>query len=718
MGWFNEFHKKNKQRPVREVNDHDKHQAMLDAIAPYAKSKVQSNLTEVTISKSTKNTKVCFILMPEWATNFPPYNLARLNSVVKESGYDSKCLDLNVKSWNYYKHNLEEQIDFDPWSGPRDWCWVGDNYYKNIHQHLEPFYRQQIEEIKKFKPDVIGFTIYYCNFESVKWMSEELRKEIPNIKIVVGGPHMQARPIVDEIFDFGVAGEGELLILELLEEIENGNLNVDYRLRYQPEEQRLNLNSLPLPDYSDIDFNEYGVPNGINSELSRGCTAKCTFCEETHFWKYRQRQAVDVIQEIETLYYTKGTDVVWFLDSLVNGNLNELRAFAKGIIAKGIKIKWVGYCRNDGRMDADYYKDLAESGCFMLSYGCESASQRVLDDIAKGTTTADMEQNFRDGSAVGIKAHTNWIVGFPTEGYQDFADTMTFIWRNRNNGIVDISPGFGFGLSVSTIAGQNPARFNLLDHKYMDTWITKDFKLGKLHVLSRVKSFAIFLQHLVSKEDIAISHRPNLPKLHYKLNWKNPKNIKEIEYEQFDYNIIEPNINPFADTLVNEMFVLFRMLWRTRGAYSIEVIFDEDLDMKEFGDRNAGPYWAKQKFEIDEHGLWKAHFTFKFKQPESLIDPPDPLTPRIPFFAQDYSRVQTNNAKRAKKFAKPSWGDEGRSHEEFHALLEEEKLLNSTVDLSFEYEWQGQGDWSNPERFRVEPSKGKIKKITPIIPTT
>jgi len=295
---------------------------------------------------------------------------------------------------------------------------------------------------------------------------------------------------------------------------------------------------------------------------------------------------------------------------------------------------------------------------------------------------------------------------------------MTFIWRNRNNGIVDISPGFGFGLSVSTIAGQNPAKFNLLDHKYMDTWITKDFKLGKLHVLSRVKSFAIFLQNLVSETDIAISHRPNLPRLHYKLNWKNRKTIKEIEYEQFDYNIIKSDINPFADTLVNEMFVLFRMLWRTRGAYDIEVIFDEDLDMKEFGDRNAGPFWAKQKFEIDEQGLWQAHFTFKFKQPESLIDPPDPLTPRRPFFAQDYSRVETNNAKRARKLAKPSWGDEGRSHEEFHALLEEEKFLNSTVDLSFEYEWQGQGDWSNPERFRVEPSKGKIKKITPIIPIT
>lgn len=716
MTWLHEFNKKNKDKPLREVNEHDKHQAMLTAIAPYAKAKVQSNLTEVKIIKSTKRTKVMLILMPEWSINFPPYNLARLNSVIKESGYDSKCLDLNVKSWNYYKTKLTRKIDFNPWSGSRDWCWTNENYYNLIHPYLEPFYRSQINEIKKFAPDVIGFTLYYCNFESVKWLATELRKELPNVKILVGGPNLQARPIVDEIFDCGIVGEGELLLLELLEEIENGNFNIERRLRYQPEEQRLNLNSLPLPDYSDIDFNEYAIPNGVNSELSRGCTAKCTFCEETHFWKYRQRQAVDVIKEIETLYYNKGTDVVWFLDSLVNGNLNELRAFAKGIVAKGIKIRWVGYCRNDGRMDSEYYKDLADSGCFMLSYGCESASQKVLDDIAKGTTTADMEQNFRDGAAVGIKAHTNWIVGFPTEGYQDFADTMTFIWRNRNNGIVDIAPGFGFGLSPSTVAGQNPEKFNLLDHKYMGSWITRDFKLGKLHVLSRVKSFAIFLQNLVSEKEIAISHRPNLPKHHYKLNWKNRKKINEIEYEKFDYNIIQPNINPFADSLVNEMFVLFRMLWRVRGGFDIEVIFDEQLDLKEFGDRNAGPYWSKHNFKIDDQGRWDAHFTFKFIQPQSLIEPPDPLTPRSPFFAQDYSRMETNNSLRARRLAKPKWGITGRSHEEFHNLLEEEKFLNQTVNLSFEYEYKGEGDWSNPERFYVEPSKGK--KITPILPTT
>ncbi len=59
---------------------------------------------------------------------------------------------------------------------------------------------------------------------------------------------------------------------------------------------------------------------------------------ETHFWKYRQRKAVDLIQEVEWLYYNKGVNVFWFIDSLVNGDVNELRAFAKAVQAKGLDI--------------------------------------------------------------------------------------------------------------------------------------------------------------------------------------------------------------------------------------------------------------------------------------------------------------------------------------------------------------------------------------------
>lgn len=694
-----------------------KHLAMLAAIAPYAKNKVQKNVTTVDISYATRKTKILFLLCPEWAPMFPPFNLARLSAVAKGAGYESSCIDLNIKAYNDSRSWIaENKIDFDPWDGAREWKWLASTYWTDIHPHLEPLLQKYVDEIILNPPEVIGFTMYYCNAEPVKWMVKALRVALPNVTILVGGPNIRNNGEYhawsgedDSMFDYIINGEGEQLLLEILDEIERGVKHEIVQKLAQPEEQRLNLNDLPRPDYSSFDFNEYIFPNGINSELSRGCTAKCTFCEETHFWKYRQRMATDILSEVEALYYEKGTEIIWFIDSLVNGNLNELRAFCLGVVAKGMDIHWTGYSRCDGRMDLSFFEDMAASGCTMLNYGIESGSQNVLDTIDKGVTVAEMEQNLIDGKKVGVLAYTNWIVGFPTESYQDFSDSISFIWRNRN-GISNIAAGFGFGLGIDTIVGQNPDKFNLLAHKYVDGWITKDFKLSKFHVLIRMKTFAIFLQHLLSEQFINVPQRHNLPLHHYKIAFDNPDLQKEIEYENFDYTIIKPNISPFADSLVNEIFVLFRTLWRIRGGFTATVLFDEKLDLIEFGDRNAGPYNATHYFKIDDHGTWEADFTYEFTQPPAIISPPDPMMPRAPFFAQDYSRQPSNAAARARKLAKPQWDEGGRNHEQFMALLAEEKILNETIDFSFKYDWKGTGDWSNAEQYHVAvPDKHNIK---------
>jgi hypothetical protein len=693
MSELNIYAKPAETRPMEPDAD-TKHLAMLQAIAPYVKDKVQKGVTEVEIIPSTKNTKLLLLLLPEWATMFPPFNMARLSAVAKGAGYESKCIDLNVKAYNYMKENNNCGLDYSPWDGAREWKWTGHNYYEDLHERLEPLFTSYIEQIVEYAPDVIGFTTYYCNYEPTSWMASQLKKVLPDAVFVLGGSdaHKELRDI-NPAFNYIVRGEGEGIILNILDNVEKGIRFDEMQILQQPEGERLNLSGFPTPDYSHFDFNDYQIPNGVNSELSRGCVAKCTFCEETHFWKYRQRQALDILTELRYLYYEKGTDVVWFIDSLVNGNLSELMGFCKGVIAAGMKIHWTGYCRCDGRMDLEFYQMLAASGCAMLNYGIESGSQRVLDDMDKKVTVAEMEQNFRDGAATGVGAFTNWIVGFPTEQYQDFADTLTFLWRNRNMNIINISPGFGFGLGMNTVAGQNPARFNILDHKYLDGVITKDFRLSKFHILNRMKSFFIFVQNLITEKPITIPQRPNIPMFHYKLHLLDSSIQKEIEYEQFDYNIIKPNISPFADSLVNEMFVLFRMIWRTRGGFHMTVKYDEELDMMEFGGRNAGPYWATHDFTIDHDGNWKYDATFKFVQPPTVI-PDDPMLPRSPFFAQDYSREKVNAAKRARKLAKPEeWGDEGRDHEQFMALLAEEKMLNETVNFTFDYEWSGSGKW-------------------------
>ena len=698
--------RKDSAKPRIAIPDaEDRHVAMMQAIAPFAKNKVQSNVTNVEIVPSTKNTRLMLMLLPEWAANFPPFNVARLAAVAKAAGYPTKSIDLNI-----ILHNKLEQlykdgvIDFYPWDGAKEWKWLEQSYYKELHPYIEPTLREYAQIVVDWNPDIVGFTMYYCNEEPIKWIAQEIKRLKPSIKIAVGGPNIALRTWQLEhqyppgLINYAINGEGEMILLEILDEVERGVSFDTLQLRYQPENQRLNLNNLPLPDYTDFDFNLYRYPNGINTEFSRGCVAKCTFCEETHFWKYRQRMATDAISEIEHLYYSKGTDVVWFIDSLVNGNLNELRAFCKAVVAKGLEIHWTGYCRCDGRMDLEFYKDLRASGCEMLNYGIESGSQKVLNDMAKGVTIAEMEQNFRDGKEVGVSAFTNWIVGFPTEEYQDFADSLSFIWRNRNMNILVIAAGFGFGLGMNTVAGQNPEKFNLAPYEYIGGWITKDFGMSKVHVLHRIKSFSIFLQNLITEQQIHIPHRPNLPKDHYKLTFNNPDLQKEITYERFDYKIIKPGISTFADNLVNEMFPLFRMLWKTRGAFKIEVKFDKDLDVIEFGDRNACPYWANHKFMIDDEGHWWYDCDFKYVQPKSMNVEED----HTPFKVLDFSHIQLNAAKRARKIAQPRWGENGRDGHEFQFLQAEEKRMNLELDLSFEYKWSGGGYWGNIDQYKID----------------
>ena len=707
------------EKPTEDITD-ARHRSMMEAIAPYAKKTQQKNLTPVYVDYKTRNTKLVLVLCPEWAPMFPPFNLARLSGVAKSSGFETHIIDLNIRAYNQYRNDWQpnKKIPFSLWDSSASWHWLGDTYMNDIHPVLEPLLSSAIDEILNHNPTAIGFSVYYISEEPTKWMCREIKRRAPHIKILVGGSNVQKSWFeIQPYYDYVVNGEGEQILLQILEEIESGVVHSKPQYLTQPEDQRININGLPMPDYESIDFSQYDIPNGVNSEISRGCTAKCTFCEETHFWRYRQRQAVDLIEEVEWLYYNKGTDIIWFIDSLVNGNLNELRAFAKGIKAKGLNVKWTGYARCDGRMNYEYMKDLADGGCIMFNYGVESGSQKVLDDMAKGVTIAEMEQNFIDGKKTGIWAATNWIVGFPTEDLQDFADSMTFLWRMRNMNINNVGAGVGYGMGPETIVGQDPHKFNISWQKYQNHWITNDFTKGGTHVMTRVKTFHMFLDFFKGCTDNNVGYpiRFSLARDHYKIKLNNIHTINEVDYEKFDYNIIKTNINPFADTLVNEMWPFFRMLWKCRGGYEAEVKFNPSIDLSEFGSQfGPGMYNAVFKFEISDSGSWIADFDFKFDQVDNNFDDrlPPPLGRKGAFYAQDYSRMTTNTAVRARRLAKPEWGVDGRSGQDFADLLNEEEYLNKTIDFSFSHHYVGSGDWSNLKSYMIDvPDQSSMESI-------
>ena len=718
---FHDYKDPNRVAPERPTGTfaEDKHVATLEVIKKYSRP-MQKGLQDLSIEYSVnRKTRIALCLLPEWDPSFPPYNTAKLASAVKRAGYACKSYDINVDSYKRFRDN-PWPIQYDPWDALRDWHWEQeDEYYTTIHPYLAPIMDEYVDKIVEFNPDVVGFTLYYCNEHPNLYMAKQLKQRLPNLKIVVGGPSTHRSYYKgDKLFDYIVNGEGEQPLLGILAQIEAGK-KVEYteeaesKIIRQPEDQRYNLSTLPLPDYSDFDFSKYKFPNGALCEISRGCIAKCTFCEETHFWKYRQRNAESTLNEIEHMYYEHGTNVFWFIDSLVNGNLNELRAFVKGVAAKGLDIHWTGYARCDGRMDAEYYKDLKAGGCEVLNYGIESGSQPVLDLMDKKVKVEEMEANFRDGYAAGVDAMTNWIVGFPNEGHKELEDTLTFMWRIRNQGLIAISQGTGFSVGVDTIVGQNFDKFNLMPFYYYDHWITKDMRMSIVHKLIRMKCFSIFTDFVETEKVCAKPTRNNLAKFHYKVDFVNPNRENDIDYvdDNFDYNIIKPGISNFADSLVNEIWPFLHILWKTKGGYKLNLKFRKDWEYAEWGQRNAAPLDAEYDFEIDDDGNWTADFWWDYKQ-DTYNDwedkfwiengvahmSPDPWSPV--WAIMEFGKDNSNAVIRARKLA---WkGDENKKNKDpynafdHNVYRENEKnfVKIRNLDLSFKYMWQGKGKWT------------------------
>ncbi len=592
--------------------------ALVRTFKKYARPVPQHNLTNINLSEIKRKTKLALIIMPGWAVHLPPYGLAKLAGVTKAAGYQTTIYDINVKSWHYLKGKTESDV----WVQDKDWMWNDRlTYLKVIHPKLEPLFNEYIEKIVEAKPDVIGFSIFHSNEIATGLFILKLKKLLPDVKIILGGPQVIDIGMLNKVLftasDYVIQGEGEQNLVDLLGRIDAGEESKEKVIKSMV---RLNLDGLPNSDYSQFDFNDYIVPNAINIEFTRGCVAKCVFCSETNYWKYRGRQSLSVLDEIKYLHETYGTDLVWFVDSLVNGNLNELRAFVLGVAEMQLPIQWVGQARCDNRMDADYFIDLARGGCKELMVGSESGSQQVLDLMKKNIKVADIEKNFRDASNAGISISSNWMMGFPNEEIQDVAKSFMLIGR--------VSPfqknsGYNTGISALQITpgtelNDHKEKFQVSQEEYEGAWTTFDLANTKLHRLIREKTLLIFLNEICKRNNSEIyTVEIKLIADTYNIQYQSSHENYDTVYEDFDFNIIKPNINAIADSAVNEIWPLLWSTWKFFGAYDIDIIFDPALESMNFG-RLTCDYHASYKFSIDAKGHWAADFKFNYNQKDKL----------------------------------------------------------------------------------------------------
>ena len=301
--------------------------------------------------------------------------------------------------------------------------------------------------LKESDYDVVGLGGLSAAFNSVEWMMEYVREERPEAYIILGGGLVTAAPelIFSHLMpDFGVIGEGERTIVELMHclegmtnpEIINGLVfnKITGSEMTEPRAPIMDLDALPYPSWDDFDIERmiqnasYAVRGKRRMAVlaGRSCPFLCSFCFHTVGNKYRKRSPENVIGEMKELVRRCRIDHFSFSDELFVYNEKWITDFCEMLIDEGLDITWESTGK-PGFINLDILDLMKESGCVFVSNGFESGSDKILKSMRKKTTVKKAKETIRMYRQAGIAISGGIIVGDPVETKQTWRQTINFI---------------------------------------------------------------------------------------------------------------------------------------------------------------------------------------------------------------------------------------------------------------------------------------------------
>ena len=306
-----------------------------------------------------------------------------------------------------------------------------------------------LQKINYFQPLFIGINIFSTNFSIAKEIIESISFETT---FIVGGNAVQF--LHKEIFDFNtsndifaVIGDGELITVDIVKsELKEKPIETNEK-RYL---YRVDNNSLYFPrDISNIQldrnfFTNEPIKNKIYNLKeaaiisSRGCIYNCAFCGAARKLNkhndVRERNIKSIIDELnylENLY--DGLESIRILDDLFLKN-NQYIEKASNIFLQKENLKWraMAHTMSFSKSTQDDIDKLYKSGCYELSIGIESGSEKILKMIHKPNQTSSIIHTFEKIFKAGINVKGYFIYGFPDEDIDDAEKTFSLASELKN----------------------------------------------------------------------------------------------------------------------------------------------------------------------------------------------------------------------------------------------------------------------------------------------
>ena len=328
-----------------------------------------------------------------------------------------------------------------------------DSKNYDIHIHgLE--YEDVVNRIPK-STKVVGISsMFTSEFFIVRELMQEIRREFPDIIILLGGEHATAMaPAIlkyEQDVDYILAGEAEESMIFFLQKIMANESPTDCPGLIYLKNNEVIMNAraprivdldhffplwdkIPVHYYNDNRLSLSRVNlRGMPILATRGCPYRCTFCSNEQMWgtRYVMRSVESIIKEMKDAVEKYSIEHFDFFDLSTSINKTWFKSLLEALIKELPHITWeMSVGTRSEILDEEILLLLKESGTTQITYAPESGSPKISKMIKKRLNLEKMYASVEAASRVGMDVKSNTIIGFPRESLWDLAQTIMMAFR-------------------------------------------------------------------------------------------------------------------------------------------------------------------------------------------------------------------------------------------------------------------------------------------------
>lgn len=302
-------------------------------------------------------------------------------------------------------------------------------------------------EISSFSPDLIGISVRNVDDQnmlnpgfllSIVKGVVRICKEVSNVPVLIGGSGYSIFPESSLDYlkaDMGIQGEGENVVPELFDCIENdrsfseiAGLYIRGRGLQSERKFEKNLDNFPFPDPALFPTSVYEGENFyVPIQTRRGCPLACSYCSTgTVEGRVIRSRSVDSVIQWINKWVERDFRRFQFVDNNFNIPPDYAKELCRKIREANLDIKWRSIIY-PGRLDESLIKSMATAGCNEVSLGFESGCDDILAGMNKHFSAKDVVNSAKMLIDNNIKVMGFLLLGGPGETKETALRSLDFI---------------------------------------------------------------------------------------------------------------------------------------------------------------------------------------------------------------------------------------------------------------------------------------------------